>query len=298
MPSFSPSQLHTRALELLPSRAARALETDATLGSLLHALLEASAHARIRFAVSDDDFLRALLRHVPADGGSLGTLRTVQAEDLALALGCAAGHPVALAEFDQRFGAELRGALQRVEPSPAFVDEALQAVRERLFLRRDRSEPKIASYLGTGPLGGWARAVTLRVAINLRRGATVEVPLDERLAQGLKTDASGPELQLIKSQYREAFQQSFRSALGALTDQELNLLRLHFVGGTSQEKLGELYNVHRVTMARWLAHARERLLLATQRELQKRLKVEAEELHDILELVRSQLAITLTRALA
>lgn len=84
----------------------------------------------------------------------------------------------------------------------------------------------------------------------------------------------------------------------AVTDQELNILRLHFVSGTSQEKLGELYNVHRVTMARWLTHARERLLLATQRELQARLKVDAEELHDILALLRSQLAISLTRALS
>ncbi|WNG37226.1 sigma-70 family RNA polymerase sigma factor [Archangium violaceum] len=298
MSSLTPFQLHARALELLPPRSARSLETDALLGTQLHALFEASAHPRARFEVTDDDFLRALLRHVPADGGSLGALRTVHAEDLALTLGCAAGHPVALAEFDQRFGAELKATLQRVDPSPGFVDEALQAVRERLFLRRERSEPKIASYLGTGPLGGWVRAVALRVAINLRRSANVEVPLDERLAQGLKADTSGPELQMIKSQYREAFQQSFRAALGALSDQELNILRLHFVSGTSQEKLGELYNVHRVTMARWLTHARERLLLATQRELQARLKVDDEELHDILELVRSQLAISLTRALA
>ncbi|QRN97727.1 sigma-70 family RNA polymerase sigma factor [Archangium violaceum] len=294
---LSPEQLRARALALLPSPAARALEKEEQLGPVLHALFEASAQARTRFEVTDDDFLEALLRQVTPAGDALGTLRSIHAADVVLALGCAAGHPVALAEFDQRFGAEMSAALRRLDPSPSFVDEALQAVRERLFLRRERSGPKIASYAGTGPLAGWVRAVTLRAAINLRRGASAEVPLDERLATGLRTDSAGPELQLIKSQYREAFQRAFRAALDTLTDQELNILRLHFVGGATQEQLGKLYNVHRITMARWLTHARTRLLLATQRELQSLLKVEAEELNDILELVRSQLAITLTRAL-
>ncbi|MDY7228029.1 sigma-70 family RNA polymerase sigma factor [Hyalangium rubrum] len=295
--ALSAARLRSRALALLPAGTARALEPEEELGPVLHALFEASAQVRARFEISEDDFLQALLRQVSGAGEGVATLRSLHAEDLALAMGCAAGHPVALAEFDQRFGADMSAALRRLDPSPGFIDEAMQAVRERLFLRRERSSPKIASYSGTGPLGGWVRAVTLRAAINLRRGATAEVPLDERLAKGLGTDSAGPELQLIKSQYREAFQQAFRTALDTLTDQELNLLRLHFVGGASQEQLGKLYTVHRVTIARWLTQARERLLLATQRELRSLLKVEPEELEDILELVRSQLAITLTRAL-
>jgi RNA polymerase sigma-70 factor (ECF subfamily) len=294
----SSSALHARALELLPAPAARALEADARLGPLLHTHFEASGEARARFGVPDDDFLRALLRQVPQAGEDLEALRAVHAADLALALGCAAGSPLALAEFDRRFNTELTAALRRVDPSPAFIDEALQAVRERLFLRRERSGSKISTYAGTGPLAGWVRAVALRVALNLRRGAAPEVPLNERLAEGISADAPGPELHLLKSQYREAFQQSFRAALGTLTDQELNVLRLHFVSGLSLDRLGEMYQVHRATIARWVARARERLLLSTQRELQSRLSVGEDELHRILELVRSQLAITLTRALA
>jgi RNA polymerase sigma-70 factor (ECF subfamily) len=297
-PTLAPEVLHARALALLPAQAASALEARVELGPLLHAHFEASAQPRATFAVPDDDFLRALLRLVPPGGEDLGPLKAAHAAELALALGCASGHPAALAEFDQRFSAELRAALQRVDPSPGFVDEALQAVRERLFLRRDRSAPKISTYAGTGALSGWVRAVALRVAINLRRGSAPDVPLDERLAAGLSASGPGPELHLIKSQYREAFQQAFRAALGTLTDQELNVLRLHFVSGLSLDKLAEMYQVHRATIARWVARARERLMLSTHRELQSRLNVEADELHRILELVRSQLAITLTRALA
>ncbi|WP_075009008.1 sigma-70 family RNA polymerase sigma factor [Stigmatella aurantiaca] len=294
---LSPEKLHARALELLPERAARALASEPRLGAQLHAHFEASARSRAAFDVPDEDFLRALVRHIPPEGGELGTLRAVHAEELALALGCAAGHPVALAEFDQRFGASLKAALKRLDPSPAFIDEALQAVRERLFLRQERSAPKIATYAGTGSLSAWARTVALRVALNLRLRAAPEVPMDERLAAGLSVQEPGPELSLLKSQYREAFQQSFRAALGTLTEQETTVLRLHFVSGLSLDRLGEMYQVHRATIARWVARAREQLLQSTQRELQTRLTVDAHELQQILELVRSQLAITLTRAL-
>ncbi|SET86690.1 sigma-70 family RNA polymerase sigma factor [Stigmatella erecta] len=294
---LSPEKLHAKALGLLPKQAARALAANPRFGAQLHAHFEASARARATFEVPEEDFLRALVRHVPPAGEDLAALQAVHAEELALALGCAVGHPVALAEFDQRFGASLRAALKRVDPSPAFLDEALQAVRERLFLRQERSAPKIATYAGTGSLSAWVRTVALRVALNLRLRATPEVPMDERLASGLSAQEPGPELALLKSQYREAFQQSFRAALGTLSAQETNVLRLHFVSGLSLDRLGEMYQVHRATIARWVARAREQLLHATQRELQARLTVDAHELHQILELVRSQLAITLTRAL-
>jgi hypothetical protein len=107
---LSPEQLRARALALLPPPAARALEKEEQLGPVLHARLEASAQARTRFEVTDDDFLEALLRQVPPAGDALGTLRSIHAADLVLALGCAAGHPVALAEFDQR---QYREAFQR-----------------------------------------------------------------------------------------------------------------------------------------------------------------------------------------
>ena len=123
--------------------------------------------------------------------------------------------------------------------------------------------------LGLGAHGG------TEVAINLRHSAAPETPMDERLAAGLSAQGPGPELALLKSQYREAFQQSFRAALGTLTDQESTILRLHFVSGLSLDRLGEMYQVHRATIARWVARAREQLLKSTQSELHARLTVDA-----------------------
>jgi RNA polymerase sigma-70 factor (ECF subfamily) len=305
---------------LLPEAIAGRLRGCAELGPLLKSVFEASAAPRAAYGISDEKLLRAVLRPLmtsdaagasdvgaardeddagAARGSSddLGPLRGLHAEDLGLALACAAGHRAALAELDRRFTPEIASALRRVDPSPAFVDEALQAVRERLLLRSERGEPRIASYSGTGPLGGWLRAVAVRVALNLRRGGLPQVPLDEKLADGLSLDAPGPELSLIARQYREAFQEAFRAALAELSDKEVNVLRLHYVAGISLDQLGETYGVHRATIARWLASSKEQLLLGTQRELQARLRVSADEFRQIIDMVRSQLVLTLTRAL-
>ena len=292
----TPESLRDAALDLLPEAVAHRLRDSAELGPMLKELFDASAAMRAAHGVKDEELLSALLRPV-SSSGSPEVLRTLHAADLALALGCAAGRPSALAEFDRRFTRELTASLRRVDPSPDFVDEALQRLRERLLLRGEEGAPRISTYEGTGPLSGWLRAVALRVAFNLRRGDTPQVPLDERLASGLELDAPGPELSLLKHQYRQAFQEAFRASLACLSDQELNVLRLHYVGGVSLERLGETYAVHRATVARWLSSARERLLQGTRRELQARLNVSPDEFQHIMDLVRSQLALTLSRAL-
>jgi RNA polymerase sigma-70 factor (ECF subfamily) len=305
---------------LLPDAVAGRLRGCAELGSLLQSVFEASAAERAAYGISDEDLLRAILRpfmasdaagaseegdardqgdpgHARDFSDELAPVRGLHAADVALAVACAAGQRAALAELDRRFTPEIASALRRVDPSPGFVDEALQAVRERLLLRSDRGEPRIASYSGAGSLGGWLRAVAVRVALNLRRGGLPQVSLDEKLADGLSLDAPGPEQLLMKRQYREAFQEAFRAALDKLSNREVNVLRLHYVGGISLGRLGETYGVHRATIARWLASSKERLLWGTQRELQARLRVSADEFQQIMDIVRSQLVLTLTRAL-
>jgi RNA polymerase sigma-70 factor, ECF subfamily len=292
----SPEALHAAALALLPSAVATRLREERALGRLLAGHLAASARERAAYGVTDAALVRALVRTIPP-GGELGALEAVCAADLALALGCAEGHPGALAEFDRRFTPEVLQALRRVEPTPSFADEALQAVRERLFLASAQGPPKIASYMGTGPLAGWVRAVAVRVGLNLRRGGAPQVPLDERVAAGLALEAPGPEFSLLVQQSREAFEQSFREALRGLEDRELNVLRLHYAGGLTLERLAELYGVHRATVARWLAHARAQVFEQTKQGLKERLRVDSGEFERVLELVRSQLELSLSKAL-
>ena len=52
--------------------------------------------------------------------------------------------------------------MARIDSSSQFVDEVKQGLRERLLVG---PPPRIAEYSGSGPLGGWLRVVSVRLAI-------------------------------------------------------------------------------------------------------------------------------------
>lgn len=220
------------------------------------------------------------------------------AEELALARACAAGDAQAQEEFDRRYAERMAQAARRVDASPHFAQEVRQAVRERLLLSTGGAPPRIAEYSGRGPLGSWVYATALRTALNLRRGTTPTESLDERLATGLTLPSPDPELALIKVQYRESFRTAFQEALRSLEDREVHVLRLHFAAGLNIDEIGRSYGVHRATVARWIARSRERLLTHIRHTLTERLRLEPAELDSLLELVRSQIDLSLSQGLA
>ncbi|NMO17465.1 hypothetical protein HPC49_21435 [Pyxidicoccus fallax] len=217
-------------------------------------------------------------------------------EDQVLALASAEGNPRAQQELDRRVRERVAQAARRVDASAAFIEEVRQGVRERLLLGSEGSGPRILEYSGRGPLEAWVGVVATRVALNLRRGVQ-PVSLDERLVTGLAMPSPDPELALIKGEYREAFQRAFRAALAELEDTEVNILRLHFAKGLNIDDLGRTYGVHRATAARWIARARERLLASIRARLMDELRLGPEEFESLMELVRSQIHLSLSKGL-
>jgi len=85
--------------------------------------------------------------------------------------------------------------------------------------------------------------------------------------------------------------------LGRLTAEQRNLLRLHFLDGLNIEKIGAVMQVHRATVARWIAAAREEILENVRRDLNQRLRLEPSEFESLVNLVRSQLQVSILRYL-
>ncbi len=73
------------------------------------------------------------------------------------------------------------------------------------------------------------------------------------------------------------------------------MLRGHFVGGLTIDDLAGRYGVHRATAARWIAAARDRLLVATRRAAAARLESTDAEVDSLMHLVASQLEFSLSR---
>ena len=226
-----------------------------------------------------------LLEHVERVGTEAGDVALHGAE-LCLACACAHGDETALRIFEAEYVARLEPTLKRLGDD-AFIDDARQLLRQRMLVG---PEARIASYAATGPLLGWLRIAALRVGLNAKRGAfrPSDAALVEEIVRELPVEATD------LPRYIEVFSAAIERAFGSLEARERNLLRLHHVDGLTLDRLGALFQVHRATVARWLAQARSRIFEEVEAEVKQTLKLSPSEFQSMLGLVRSYLDASLS----
>jgi RNA polymerase sigma-70 factor, ECF subfamily len=231
----------------------------------------------------------AFVSHVAERVADGALVRSLHVTDLWIAFGCVRNHGGALALFEVRFAPEIKKALSR-SFERSLAEDAEAKLRDRLLLVDGDEVSKLASYAGRGALGPWLRAAAIRTAIDVMR-ARKELPADPaQLADAALTD---PLLAHLKDRYRAEFKTAFSHAVGALTDRERTLLRYRFVDGLSIDEIGVLYNVHRATIARWIAGARESLFETTRVQLMSQLQITESDVDSVLRLIDSQLEISI-----
>ncbi len=218
------------------------------------------------------------------------------AADLYLACGCARGDEAALSAFEATLLSQVPSFLARIDASRAVADEVKQRLRERLFVGQGNGAPKIAEYGGRGRLASWLRVVTIRTALNLKSRKAEGRTEDEQAADALLADRD-PELEYLRERYRQQFHDAFVAALETLEPRERTVLRMHLADGLNIEGIGQMYGVHRATVARWIASAREHLFQATRRRLRGELGLSATEFESLVRLVRSELDVSICRLL-
>ena len=219
------------------------------------------------------------------------------AADLVLACGCARGDSPAVAAFDREMAQVMRSAARRIDDSADFGDEVAQAARERLLVARDDGPPRIAEYGGQGALAAWVRVAAMRIAMNLLRERRRNVLVDDEAFFDAAVEGGEEERAAARARYGEACAESLRAAFATLTARERNLLRMHHLHGLTVDELAPSFGVHRATVARWLAAARERLLAETRAGLRERLGVGEATVDSILRELRGRVDVTVTRLL-
>jgi RNA polymerase sigma-70 factor (ECF subfamily) len=241
-------------------------------------LPEAYAQARAAWpslAVSEEEFCAA--------ARSRGAEGELHAEDLLLALACGSRRPEALEAFERTVMPHARAALLARREASEAVEEALQQLRERLFVAG-----KIAEYSGRGPLASWARMAAVRLSLNLKRGKAPQPTGDAGLSQ-VMAPAIAPEFGFVKAAHRGDFKLCFEQAFNALPERARAVLRLNLLESLSTAQIAKVYRVDGSTVRRWLAEARETLLKETRALLQRRLGLEAGELDSLIGLLLTQL---------
>jgi RNA polymerase sigma-70 factor (ECF subfamily) len=260
--------------------------------------LEAAAVELVRRArapwpdidVSDEVFLRHVGERIADKQDLVATLERLHAGDLYLACACCRSDARAIAAFERVFVSQISLYLSRPGALPSFADEVRQAVRERILVARDELLPRIESYNGRGPLGGWLRMVTTRIATDLRRAQrhdarAVDFPLSPRVPD--------PEVAYLKERYRAEFERAVEQAFGSLGTREGNVLRLHFLDGLAPAPIAAMHRVSVRTVQRWIVAAEQELMAGVRRILNERLRLSPSELESLLGLVRSQLSVSL-----
>jgi RNA polymerase sigma-70 factor (ECF subfamily) len=218
----------------------------------------------------------------------------VQAEDLFLACACSHGDEAALRAFEEAHGGVLEAVVRRFRGLGVVDDDIQQLLRIKLFVGQGR--PKIAQYSGVGPLSNWLRVTAVRLVLDKRRESRgrqeheAEMPSFSRFVA-----EADPELTFLKSNYQQAFREAFAEAVAALTSRDRNLLRQQVVWARSIDQIGAIYHLHRSTVARQLARARQTLLETTRASLASRLEITAEEVNSIIRMIQSRLDLSLVR---
>jgi len=282
-------------LPALAERPRKETHASEELEAALAAIEERARAANPGVEVAAATFFAYVAERVPADRPVLASLARMATDDIYLACACAGGDARAVARFDEILDKEVAVALAQVQIPGADLGDIKQKLRQRLLLADDRPQPYIVDYAGRGDLRAWVKVVAVRDALQIRRKLKrevlvehAEVPLDE---------AIDPELREIKKMYVADFKDAFQASLRGLAARERNLLRHHFLHGLNIDEIGGIYGVHRATVARWIAKAREDLLRATRLRLMDKLNANSADVESIMALVKSNLDASISRLL-
>jgi RNA polymerase sigma-70 factor (ECF subfamily) len=267
---------------------------EAALETALVALLEAARAAHPEIALDGAAFAAHLARcDAPVTAGA----GAVHAGDLLLVSSALAGNAQSVGALRRDHRPVLARYLRSIDSSPAFFDEVEQRTWDLLLVGDGRRSPALASYSGRGPLAGFVGISAQRLALIMLRQRGVEARAVERLATLAADGIADAELAFMKEQYREAFEQSIHDALQELDHRARVIFRLHVVDGLTVDRIAKAYRVSQSTVSRWLAAARQRVLVAARRLLRRRLDLPESEFDSVARLLASQIDVSLSSLL-
>lgn len=217
-------------------------------------------------------------------------------DDLLLACAALRAVPAAHQRLERDFFSALPKILARLRLTDAELTELAQRLREELLVGVGGQPAKLTRYSGTGPLGGWLRAVVTRTALSdLRRAdhGRRQTEFDSQV-MGFAT-AADHTMQALHERYASELEQAMRAALAELTSRERNVLRMYVLDGANIDSIGAVYRVHRATIARWIVEIRVKLADRTRALLGARFS--ASEVRSLAGLCFSQVDLSLERLL-
>jgi RNA polymerase sigma-70 factor (ECF subfamily) len=253
---------------------------------VLRALVEDARAAWPGVEIDPRAFVTYVGERLVLGKGVLSALEEAQTRDLYLACACVRGDATAIERFETLHAPEIARALSFAGIDASSRDDVLSKMREILYFPRiSGAPPLIATYSGRGRLRSWAQSVALREARRLALPKRSPAPTELALACDTGAD---PEMAYLRTFYVEEFRSALGRALQDLSRRDRVLLRQHYIDQLSLPALAASYRLHRATVARHVAEARERVLARTKEELVAALQLRPSELESLLRFVREE----------
>ncbi len=218
--------------------------------------------------------------------------KELRLDDLYLAW-WAAHDDTGIRAFETQFAPDIERLVARFHRLPAA--ELRQRLRVKLFV-----EPaKIVEYSGVGFLQNWLRVTAARLFVDAARSDVslkYEDELDEKELVGMSA-SNDPRLDHIRDQLGGAVKHAFAAAVTSLQPRERTFLRHAYVDRLTLDQIAATYGVHRATVARTLASAREHLIERTRADVARQLGVEVDDLASAIGVLATNLELSLSRVL-
>jgi RNA polymerase sigma-70 factor (ECF subfamily) len=212
-------------------------------------------------------------------------------EELYLAWWCGSGDEAAISAFEAAYADDLRVLASRFREVPA--DELRQQLRIKLFVG---DEPAIRDYAGTGSLKSWLRVTAVRYFIDLTRSARSQ-RFEQELDEGELLGVSDPQGSQIRAELGAAVKAAFAAAVARLLPRQRVFLRHAYVDRHTLDQIASHYSIHRTTVARTLAAAREQLIAETRANVVAAVGIDNDELSSVIRMLDSRIDLSLSRVL-
>ncbi|MBV6496436.1 MAG: hypothetical protein DYH05_07475 [Acidobacteria bacterium ACB1] len=256
-------------------------------------------------------------------------LDNLQADDLFLALACAAGNERAWWEFDQTHRSYMERFARHLARGDADPDEVIGNVYIELYGTRvvdGERYSKFGTYSGRGSLRGWLRTIIWHSVVDQHRAGHSEVSLDEMtetIGEGaahasfaMPTADGDSQMieQVAREKYRAATVAALSEAFSALEPHEKLLIALYHVDNLKLREISRLVEnessplrgwikrrsstrekdpsarIHESTVMRWLEKSYERILDIFKRDLAGRQGLNPSEVEICIGLASADLA--------
>lgn len=277
--------------EALRARFAAAPDLEETLAAALARASAAWPQLRLAAGV----FLPFLARRLPPDSPGTKELARLKLGDLFLLCAYTRGDSRAVVLLERQYLDRVDAGMQRLGVPRALIEDVRQFLHQRLL----SSEQGVAwnlRYSGRGALVRWLYVVATRMALDVLRREGRLVTIEDVHLEGAML-AEDHETAYLKLHYREAFKAAFQAAFHELSHRDRNVLRYSILDRLNIEQIGAIYHVHRATVARWIAGAREQLLAGTRVLMLQRIKGADVNFESVMRLIESELEVSVCRLL-